>query len=50
VAGIGHPWTFECQGLPATKGVNPSKIKFFDAVASLEYGLAQLSDALDQSS
>jgi hypothetical protein len=40
---------FECQGLKATKGVNPLKMEFFDAVARLESGLAQLSDALDQS-
>jgi hypothetical protein len=32
-----------------TEGANPPKMKFVDAVAHLESGLAQLSDALDLS-
>jgi hypothetical protein len=31
-----------------TEGANPSKIEFFDAVARLEAGLMQFSNALDQ--
>jgi hypothetical protein len=49
MAGIGHPWTFECQGLSATEGANPPKMEFFDVVARLEFGQARLSDTLDQS-
>jgi hypothetical protein len=37
---IGHSRTFERQFLPATEGVNPPKIEFFDTVARLEAGLA----------
>jgi hypothetical protein len=46
---IGQPWGFKSQSFLATKGANPSKIKFFGAVARLEPGLAQLSDTLNQS-
>jgi hypothetical protein len=49
MAGIGHPWTFECQGLSVTEGANPLKMEFFDVVARLEFGLARLNDTLDQS-
>jgi hypothetical protein len=47
--GIGQPWGFKSQSFPATEGVNPPKIKFFGAVARLEPGLSQLSDAPNQS-
>jgi hypothetical protein len=40
---------FKSQSFPATEGANLPKIKFFDAVARLEPGLAQLSDAPNQS-
>jgi hypothetical protein len=50
VARIGQPGGFKSQSFPATEGVNPPKIKFFAAVARLEPGLAQLSDAPNQSS
>jgi hypothetical protein len=46
---IGQPWGFKRQSFSATEGVNPPKIKFFGAVARLEPGLAQLSDAPNQS-
>jgi hypothetical protein len=46
---IGQPWAFESQGLSATEGANPPKIKFFDAVARLEPDLVQFSDAPNQS-
>jgi hypothetical protein len=46
---IGQPWGFKSQSFSATEGANPSKIKFFGAVARLEPGLAQLSDAPNQS-
>jgi hypothetical protein len=46
---IGQPGGFKRQSFPVTKGANPPKIKFFDAVACLEPGLAQLSDAPNQS-
>jgi hypothetical protein len=45
---IGHSWTFECQYLPATEGANSLNVEFFDAVAHLEAGLAQFSNALGQ--
>jgi hypothetical protein len=48
-ARIGQPGEFKSQSFPATEGANPPKIKFFDAVARLEPGLAQLSDAPNQS-
>jgi hypothetical protein len=48
-ARIGQPGGFKSQSFPATEGANPPKIKFFDAVARLEPGLAQLSDAPNQS-
>jgi hypothetical protein len=48
-AGIGHPRTFEGQPLPMTKGANSPKMKFFDAMASLETGLTEFSHTLDQS-
>jgi hypothetical protein len=50
VTRIGQPWGFKSQSFPATEGVNPPRIKFFGAVARLEPGLAQLSDAPNQSS
>jgi hypothetical protein len=31
------------------EGANSPKLEFFDVVASIEFGLAQLSDVLDQS-
>jgi hypothetical protein len=40
MVGIGHSRTFKRQFLLATEGVNLLKIKFFDAVARLEAGLA----------
>jgi hypothetical protein len=46
---IGQPSGFKSQSFSATEGANPPKIKFFDAVARLEPGLAQLSDAPNQS-
>jgi hypothetical protein len=46
---IGQPWGFKSQSFPATEGANLPKIKFFGAVARLEPGLAQLSDAPNQS-
>jgi hypothetical protein len=49
--GCGCDWpprTFECQCLLVTEGVNLLNMKFFDAVARLEAGLAQFSNALDQ--
>jgi hypothetical protein len=45
---INHLRTFECQRLPTTEGANPPNEEFFDAVARLEAGLAQFSDALGQ--
>jgi hypothetical protein len=39
-ARIGPAGGFESQSFPATEGANPLKIKFFDAVARLEPGLA----------
>jgi hypothetical protein len=49
-ARIGQPGGFKSQSFLVTEGANPSKIKFFGAVARLEPGLAQLSDAPNQSS
>jgi hypothetical protein len=46
-AGIGHLRAFERQGLLATKGANQLKMELFDAVAHLESGLTQLSNALN---
>jgi hypothetical protein len=46
---IVQPGGFKSQSFPATEGANPPKIKFFDAVARLEPGLAQLTDAPNQS-
>jgi hypothetical protein len=46
---IGQLGGFKSQSFSATEGVNPPKIKFFGAVARLEPGLAQLSDAPNQS-
>jgi hypothetical protein len=40
MVGIGHSRTFKRQFFLATEGVNLLKIKFFDAVARLEAGLA----------
>jgi hypothetical protein len=40
---------FKSQSFPATEGANSPKIKFFGAVARLEPGMAQLSDAPNQS-
>jgi hypothetical protein len=48
-ARIGQPGGFKSQNFLAIEGANPPKIKFFDAVARLEPGLAQLSDAPNQS-
>jgi hypothetical protein len=48
-ARIGQPGGFKSQSFPATEEANPPKIKFFDAVAHLEPGLAQLTDAPNQS-
>jgi hypothetical protein len=48
-ARIGQPGRFKSQSFPVTEGANPPKIKFFGAVARLEPGLAQLSDAPRQS-
>jgi hypothetical protein len=48
-ARIGQPGGFKSQSFLATEGANPPKIKFFDAVARLEPGLVQLSDAPNQS-
>jgi hypothetical protein len=48
-ARIGQPWGFKSQSFSATEGANPPKIEFFGAVARLEPGLAQLSDAPNQS-
>jgi hypothetical protein len=48
-ARIGQPGGFKSQSFPVTEGANPPKIKFFDAVARLKPGLAQLSDAPNQS-
>jgi hypothetical protein len=48
-ARIGQPWGFKRRSFLTTEGVNPPKIEFFDAVARLEPGLAQLSDAPNQS-
>jgi hypothetical protein len=48
--GIGHSRTFERQFLPATEGVNPRKIEFFDAVARFEASLVQFGNMLDQCS
>jgi hypothetical protein len=44
--GIGQSRTFERQFLPATEGVNPPKIEFFDAVEPLEAILAQFGNVL----
>jgi hypothetical protein len=49
-ARISQPWGFKSQSFPVTEGANPPKIEFFGAVARLEPGLAQLSDAPNQSS
>jgi hypothetical protein len=46
---ISQSWGFKSQSFPATEGANPPKIKFFGAVARFEPGLAQLSDAPNQS-
>jgi hypothetical protein len=46
---IGQSGGFKRQSFPATEGANPLKIKFFSVVARLEPGLAQLSDAPNQS-
>jgi hypothetical protein len=46
--GISHSRIFECQYLPTIEGANPLKIEFFDAVARLEAGLEQFSNALGQ--
>jgi hypothetical protein len=46
---IGQPRGFKRQSFSVTEGANPPKIKFFGAVARLEPGLAQLSDAPNQS-
>jgi hypothetical protein len=46
---IGQLGGFKSQSFSATEGANPPKIKFFGAVACLEPGLAQLSDAPNQS-
>jgi hypothetical protein len=48
--GIGPSQTFECQFLPATEGVNPPKIEFFDALPRLEAGLAQFGNTIGQHS
>jgi hypothetical protein len=48
-ARIDQPWGFESQSFSATEGANLPKIEFFDAMARLEPGLAQLSDAPNQS-
>jgi hypothetical protein len=48
-ARIDHSRGFKSQSFSATEGVNPLKIKFFSIVARLEPGLAQLSDAPNQS-
>jgi hypothetical protein len=45
---ISHSWTFKCQYLLATEGENLPKIEFFNAVARLEAGPAQFSNALGQ--
>jgi hypothetical protein len=46
---IGQPGGFKSQSFLVTEGANPPKIKFFNAVACLEPGLTQLSDAPNQS-
>jgi hypothetical protein len=46
---IGQSGGFKSQSFSATEWANPSKIKFFGVVACLEPGLAQLSDAPNQS-
>jgi hypothetical protein len=48
-ARIGQSGAFKSQSFPTTEGANPPKIKFFGAVSRLEPGLAQLSDAPNQS-
>jgi hypothetical protein len=48
-ARIGHLRVI-CQFLLATEGVNLPKIKLFNVVACLKFGLAQFNDTLDQSS
>jgi hypothetical protein len=48
MVGISHSRTFECQYLLVTEGADPLKIEFFDAVARLEAGLEQFSNALGQ--
>jgi hypothetical protein len=48
-ARIDQPRGFKSQSFSATEGANPLKIKFFGAVARLEPGLEQLSDAPNQS-
>jgi hypothetical protein len=45
---IGLLRTFECQYLPATEGVNPPNVEFFNAAAHLKAGLVQFSNALGQ--
>jgi hypothetical protein len=45
---IGHSWTFECQYLSATEGVNPLNVEFFTAMACLKAGMAQFSNTLGQ--
>jgi hypothetical protein len=45
---ISHSRIFECQYLPATEGANLPNIEFFDAMARLEAGLTQFSNALGQ--
>jgi hypothetical protein len=49
VTRISQPGGFKSQSFPVTEGANPPKIKFFNAVARLEPGLTQLSDAPNQS-
>jgi hypothetical protein len=46
-AGIGHPRAFESQCLPAAEGANSPKMKFFNAMACLEPGLAEFNNMLD---
>jgi hypothetical protein len=50
MVGIDHSRAFERQFLPATEGVNPPKIEFFNAVARLKAGLAQFGNTHGQRS
>jgi hypothetical protein len=43
-----HSQTFKYQYFPVTKGANLSNVEFFDAVAHIETGLAQFSNAFGQ--